>query len=140
MTNSIDKSKRSIAVDEKVMARWDVDAPDDFFEEDMRLKIRRLGSHLIRPSQKYPRNEDRTRQKITLISFPTQLRKTGRKQNIGNIENFHRKRLHKMASLVTRARVILVVRPFNTSLIYSTKSFGGVECGSATGVMALLPL
>jgi hypothetical protein len=34
MTNSIDKSKRSVAVDEEVMARQDVDAPDDFFEED----------------------------------------------------------------------------------------------------------
>ena len=31
---SIDKSKRSVAVDEEAMARQDVDAPDDFFEED----------------------------------------------------------------------------------------------------------
>jgi hypothetical protein len=31
---SIDKSKRSAAVDEEVMARQDVDAPDDFFEDD----------------------------------------------------------------------------------------------------------
>jgi hypothetical protein len=31
---SIDKSKRSVAVDEEVMARQNMDAPDDFFEED----------------------------------------------------------------------------------------------------------
>ncbi len=31
---SIDKSKRSVTVDEEVMARQDVDARDDFFEED----------------------------------------------------------------------------------------------------------
>jgi hypothetical protein len=31
---SIDKSKRSVAVDEEAMARQDVDAPDDFFEDD----------------------------------------------------------------------------------------------------------
>jgi hypothetical protein len=31
---SIDKSKRSVTVDEEAMARQDVDARDDFFEED----------------------------------------------------------------------------------------------------------
>lgn len=30
----IDKSNRSVAVDEEVMARQDVDKPDDFFEDD----------------------------------------------------------------------------------------------------------
>lgn len=32
--SSIDKSNRSVAADEEVMARQDVDAPDDFFEDD----------------------------------------------------------------------------------------------------------
>ena len=34
LVGSIHKSKRNVAVDEEVMARRDVDAPDDFFEED----------------------------------------------------------------------------------------------------------
>jgi hypothetical protein len=34
MTHSIDKPKRGVAVGEEVITRQDVDAPDDFFDED----------------------------------------------------------------------------------------------------------
>ena len=42
----IDKSKRSVAVDEEVMARQDADAPDDFFEDDTDNEDSEVGESL----------------------------------------------------------------------------------------------
>lgn len=39
MTHSIGKSKRSAEVDENVMTRQDVDASDDFFEDDTENEV-----------------------------------------------------------------------------------------------------
>jgi hypothetical protein len=43
-THSIDKSKRSVAVNEEGIARQDVDAPDDFFEDGTENEATEVGA------------------------------------------------------------------------------------------------
>jgi hypothetical protein len=52
---SIDKGKRSVAVDEEVMATQDVDATDDFFEEDdTENEVSEVGESPITRSSEIP--------------------------------------------------------------------------------------
>lgn len=51
---SIDKSKGSVAVDEEVMARQDVDAPDDFFQDNTENEGSEVGESPITRSSEIP--------------------------------------------------------------------------------------
>ena len=71
----IDKSKRSVTVDEEVMARQHADAPDDFFEEDdTENEDSEVGESPITRSSEIPtkRRPDKTANRPDKHSNPTE--------------------------------------------------------------------
>lgn len=104
---SIDESKRSVAVDEDVIARHDADVPDDFFEdgtEDDDSEVEAVEESSNARFSKVPakRRLDMAENHPDKYSNPTEQDRG--EQNIRNIKKSHRKLLYKTASLVMRAK------------------------------------